>query len=195
MDQNLSQPLRQPRSSLYHGQELSAQKPAFEQLYEEYFAKIYAFVRVQVQNESEAEDVTAQAFINAYQNYDRYEPRHDSPAAWLFRIARNASMDYHRRNQRGQRLTDRLRHDSMREVDPSAVAEQAIENRALLQAVAALPDRQRVVISLRHSGLSFAEAGMALGISEDAAKMLYHRAVKSLRQRLSRSPEFGGQGA
>jgi DNA-directed RNA polymerase specialized sigma24 family protein len=41
------------------------------------------------------------------------------------------------------------------------------------------------VISLRHtSQLSFAEVGTLMGCSEDAAKMLYHRALKALRVRL-----------
>jgi DNA-directed RNA polymerase specialized sigma24 family protein len=48
--------------------------------------------------------------------------------------------------------------------------------------VGQLPERQRDCISLRHSGLSFEEVGTLLNCSEDAAKMLYHRAVKSLRE-------------
>ena len=44
------------------------------------------------------------------------------------------------------------------------------------------PERQREAISLRHSGLSFDEVGGLLGCSEDAAKMLYHRALKALRE-------------
>jgi len=52
-------------------------------------------------------------------------------------------------------------------------------------AVRRLPDRQREVVGLRHrSDLSFLEIGELMGCSEDAAKMLYHRALKVLRAEL-----------
>ena len=62
------------------------------------------------------------------------------------------------------------------------MAEERIQYRALLGRVAELPERQRDAISLRHSGLSFEEVGTLLKCSEDAAKMLYHRAVKALKE-------------
>ena len=61
------------------------------------------------------------------------------------------------------------------------MAEERIQYRALLAHVAGLPERQRNAISLRHSGLSFEEVGHLMSCSEDAAKMLYHRALKTLR--------------
>ena len=62
------------------------------------------------------------------------------------------------------------------------MAEERITYRALLERVARLPERQREAISLRHSGLTFEEVGVLLKCSEDAAKMLYHRAVKALKE-------------
>jgi RNA polymerase sigma factor (sigma-70 family) len=62
------------------------------------------------------------------------------------------------------------------------MAEERIQYRALLEFVAVLPERQREAITLRHSGLSFEEVGMLMSCSEDAAKMLYHRALKALRE-------------
>jgi DNA-directed RNA polymerase specialized sigma24 family protein len=56
----------------------------------------------------------------------------------------------------------------------------------LLEQVAQLPERQRDAISLRHSGLRFDEVGKLLGCSEDAAKMLYHRALKALKEAAAR---------
>ena len=47
--------------------------------------------------------------------------------------------------------------------------------------MARLPERHREVIGLRHSGLTFLEVGGLMGCSEDAAKMLYHRALRALR--------------
>ena len=152
----------------------------FEDLYREYLGRIYAYVRAQVGSAADAEDVTAQVFMNAYQAYARFEPRHSTPAAWLFRIARNATLDHCRAGGRRERLRRTVEQQPVAADDPARMAEERIQYRALLAHVARLPERQRDVISLRHAGLTFEEVGVLMSCSEDAAKMLYHRALKAL---------------
>jgi len=161
---------------------VDADRPPFEDLYREYLGRIYAYVRAQVSTAADAEDIAAQVFMNAYQAYGRFEARHTTPAAWLFRIARNATLDHFRAHGRRERLRRTIEHQPLAEADPAGQAEDRIQYRALLLQVAQLPERQRDAISLRHSGLSFEEVGKLLGCSEDAAKMLYHRALKALRE-------------
>jgi RNA polymerase sigma-70 factor, ECF subfamily len=159
-----------------------ADRPPFEDLYRAYLGRIYAYVRAQVTTSADAEDITAQVFMNAYHAYPRFESRNTTPAAWLFRIARNATLDHFRAHGRRERLRRTIEHQPVAEVDPSGVAEDRIQYRALLERVAQLPERQRNAISLRHSGLTFEEVGAMLKCSEDAAKMLYHRALKALKE-------------
>jgi RNA polymerase sigma-70 factor (ECF subfamily) len=163
-------------------------RPEFEDLYQEFLPRIYGFVLAQLRNSAEAEDVTAQVFVKAYAAYDRFEPRAATPAAWLFRIARNALYDHHRRGgvrERAEREAQRAEPEGS---DPAALAEDRILFGELLEAVRALPDRQREVIALRHrSDLGFKEIGELMECSEDAAKMLYHRALKALRTGLGES--------
>ena len=161
-------------------------RPAFEDLYREFMGRIYAYVRSQVGTSADAEDITAQVFMNAYQAYARFEARNTTPAAWLFRIARNATLDHFRSHGRRERLRRTIEHQPVAEEDPAERAEERIRYRALLAQVAQLPERQRDAISLRHSGLSFDEVGALLGCSEDAAKMLYHRALKALKESVQR---------
>ena len=163
-----------------------ADRPPFEDLYRAYVRRIYAYVRAQVTTAADAEDIAAQVFMNAYQAYPRFEPRSTTPAAWLFRIARNATLDHFRAHGRRERLRRTIEQQPVAEADPSGMAEERIQYRALLERVAQLPERQRDAISLRHSGLSFLEVGVLLSCTEDAAKMLYHRAVKSLRDGVER---------
>jgi len=158
-----------------------ADRPPFEDLYRAYVGRIYAYVRAQVTASADAEDITAQVFMNAYQAYSRFEARNATPAAWLFRIARNATLDHFRGHGRRERLRRTIEHQPVAEADPAGVAEERIQYRALLEFVARMPERQRDAISLRHSGLSFEEVGVLMSCSEDAAKMLYHRALKALR--------------
>lgn len=166
---------------------MATDRPPFEDLYRAYLGRIYAYVRAQVPTSADAEDITAQVFMNAYQAYARFEARNTTPAAWLFRIARNATLDHFRAHGRRERLRRTIEHQPVAESDPSDVAEERIQYRVLLQFVAQLPERQRDAISLRHSGLSFDEVGTMLGCSEDAAKMLYHRALKALRETVARA--------
>ena len=163
---------------------MPAGKPAFEELYREHVNRVYAFLRSQLGNAEDAEDVTSQVFMKAYEAYGRYEARLDTPTAWIFRIARNAALDHHRRNWRKERLERAVAREPVRSADPETMAEERILYRALLDFLARMPARQREVIGLRHSGLSFLEVGTLMECSEDAAKMLYHKAVKALRASL-----------
>ena len=167
---------------------MEADRPAFEDLYRDYLGRIYAYVRAQVGSSADAEDVTSQVFMNAYQAYARFETRNSTPAAWLFRIARNATLDHFRASNRRDRLRRTIERQPQAEDDPAGQAEERIQYQALLARVAQLPERQRDAISLRHSGLSFDEVGSLLGCSEDAATMLYHRALKALREAVHKEP-------
>jgi RNA polymerase sigma-70 factor (ECF subfamily) len=162
-------------------------RPEFEDLYREFLPRIYGYALSQLRNAAEAEDVTAQVFIRAYEAYDRFEPRAATPAAWLFRIARNAILDFHRRAGVRDRAEQEMGRTMDTGEDPARVAEDRVLFRELLATIRRLPDRQREVIALRHrSDLGFKEIGNLMDCSEDAAKMLYHRALKALRAELDR---------
>jgi RNA polymerase sigma-70 factor (ECF subfamily) len=167
-------------------------KPPFEELYREFLPRIYAYVRVQVGSTADAEDVTSEVFIHAYEAYGRYRPEAATPAAWLFRIARNATLDHYRRSGRRDRLQQTLARQPAATEDPSQLAEDRLRYADLLGAVARLTEGQREAISLRHVGLAFAEIGAMLDCSEDAAKMLYHRGIRALKEMVQRSEEGAG---
>lgn len=170
----------------YHEPAVLADRPPFEDVYREFLGRVYAYIRAQVGSSADAEDVTAQVFMNAYQAYPRFEPRHSTPAAWLFRIARNATLDHFRSSGRRERLRRTVERQPVAEEDPAQRAEEHIRYEGLLTQVARLPERQRDAIALRHAGLAFEEVGRLLDCSEDAAKMLYHRALKALREAAER---------
>lgn len=161
-------------------------KPDFETLYSEHLGRIYGFLRSQLGSSVEAEDVTTKVFLKAYQAYPRYQPRRDTPTAWLFKIARNAALDHHRHAARERHLLQTLVPGTV--TDPADVAERELQAEQLLELVSRLPERQREAVGLRHSGLSFQEVGELLDCSQDAAKMLYHRALKAVRSLLPEDP-------
>ena len=169
-----------PRNRGFRG-DPGADKPPFEELYRDFVNRIYAYVRAQVGSQADAEDVTSQVFIKAWEAYPRFQPQGATPASWLFRIARNAAVDHLRSANRKERLARAIAHQPEELEDPALLATERLQQRELMALVERLPERQREAISLRHSGLSFLEVGAILGSSEDAAKMLYHRALHALR--------------
>src|SRR5438552_19079497 len=123
------------RARTYHEPAVLADRPPFEDLYRDFLGRIYAYVRAQVGTSADAEDITAQVFMNAYQAYARFEARNTTPSAWLFRIARNATLDHFRAHGRRQRLRGTIEHQPMAEEVPAAEAEDRIQYRALLNQV------------------------------------------------------------
>ena len=69
---------------------------AFGVLYDHYQPMIYRFVAVKVGRREEAEDITHQVFLSAWQNIKRYEHRGHPFSSWLYRIARNQVVDHYR---------------------------------------------------------------------------------------------------
>jgi RNA polymerase sigma-70 factor (ECF subfamily) len=69
---------------------------AFAALYDAYVDKIYKYVFYKVGGQAEAEDLTAQVFLRAWEAIGEYEWREYPFSAWLFRIAHNLIVDHHR---------------------------------------------------------------------------------------------------
>lgn len=161
----------------------AAPLPPFAEVYSEFLPRITGFLRAKLNDAGDAEDVAALVFIRAFQAYARYEPRNDTPAAWLFKIARNASLDHCRRDQQRQHAERTAGLDHEEAPDPIRMAERRLAFHELRRAIAQLPYRQRLALTLRlQDGLSFKEIGAQLACREDAAKMMYHRSLQLLRR-------------
>ena len=151
---------------------------SFDALYRETAADVHAYAWSLLRDRAAAEDVTALAFERAYRRRGRFDDRRGSARAWLFAIARNAALDELRRRKRTAALT----FDPAAEPEPTADAEP--ERRATVQAaLAALDPRERELVALKfHAGLSNAEIGELLDVSESNAGTRVHRAVTKLRK-------------
>ena len=86
---------------------------AFGSLYDYYQPKIYRFVLIKVSRREEAEDLTHQVFLNAWQNIKSYEHIGFAFSSWLYQIARNQVIDYYR---------TRKKNISIEEIDPEYFA-------------------------------------------------------------------------
>lgn len=154
---------------------------SFEALYSSSRDDVYAYAAGLLRDRAAAEDVTATAFERAYRKQSRFDPRRGSPRAWLFGIARNAALDELRRRGRQAALAaDPVDLASLSEVHS---AEQSEARLILAGALGALDARERELVALKFfAGLSNAEIGRVLGISESNAGTKLHRVVNKLRE-------------
>ena len=130
-----------------------------------------------------AEDVVQEAFVRAWSQAHRFDPKRARLTTWLYRIVANLCIDQ-RRRARPEQLPDALDP-----VDPAAGACELLEaserNDALTRALTALPERQRAAMTLVYDeGLSGAEAAKVLELTPKAVERLLARARAFLRQRL-----------
>jgi RNA polymerase sigma factor (sigma-70 family) len=154
---------------------------SFAALYRNSFPRVYAYVMSLLRDRSAAEDVTAQAFERAYRKRGSYRARRGSPEAWLFGIARNAALDELRR--RGRRAG--LEGEPPDRETPTAEdhTELALRREQVRAALTALDGHERDLLSLKfYGGLSNAEIGRVLGVSETNAGTRLHRALTKLRK-------------
>ncbi len=154
----------------------------FEDVYRRHADALYRFCLSQVGDPHLAEDVAADALTAAFGAWARVGPGADGVRPWLFRIARNAAVDRHRRRTRGRRATALLAAGSAGPAEVEARAELRHDLRAVVTAIAALPRRDRQLIGLRvAAGLPFSDVAAVMGMKETAARMATHRALAKVR--------------
>jgi RNA polymerase sigma-70 factor, ECF subfamily len=158
---------------------------AFAALYDVFAPRVYRFFKFRVAAVDAAEDLTQKVFLKMVEQLPNYESRGIPFAAWLFRVARNAWIDDNRRSRESIPLE--ALHDSPSDLDgPDLVAAASADADSLRAAIATLPPDQRDVIACRFfAGLTPRETAAQMGRSEGSVRVLQHRALASLRRKLS----------
>lgn len=155
----------------------------FDALYRAARDDVFAYALTLLRDRSAAEDVTAQAFEKAYRKSRTYDARKGSERAWLFGIARNASLDELRRRKRVAALV--ADPEDVAAVTADDAAEAAMRRAAIRSAMAELAPRDREIVALKfHAGLENTEIAEVLGVSLSNAGTMLHRAITKLREAL-----------
>jgi RNA polymerase sigma-70 factor, ECF subfamily len=154
---------------------------AFEALVRRYQRPVLAIARRFARDADDAEDLAQRAFINASERAGGW--RGGSFKSWLFRIVVNLAKNHVRDTARFDRGEEAQEHEAApTEANADTRIEALQQQKALREAVAALPKRQREVLLLRIDGdLPFAEIAQTLGITETNAKVNFHHAVQKLK--------------
>jgi RNA polymerase sigma factor (sigma-70 family) len=153
----------------------------FEALYQRTFPRVYAYVASMLRDRSAAEEVTAQAFERAYRKRSSYRSGRGTPEAWLFGIARHAALDELRRLKRRAPLE--AEPEDVSAVAPEDHADGVVRRETVRAALATLEPRDRDLVALKfQAGLSNAEIGRVLAMSESNVGTKLHRTMEKLRR-------------
>lgn len=165
---------------------------AFRELVERHQDAVIGTVAKMLGNHSEAEDIAQQVFLRIWRNAKRYRP--DAKfTTYLFTITRNLVFNETRRKSRKKEVSSDEREENTNQLiaaspdrQPDAELLQAELQRAVDDAIAALPEAQRMAVVLRrYEQLSYDEIAAVLSLSVSAVKSLLFRARTTLRESLS----------
>lgn len=158
-------------------------------LYDAYVTQVYRYCLGRVRHSADAEDLAEEIFLKVIGAIEGFEWRvlgesERSPfRAWVFRIAHNHVVSFHRRAAARGPLAElsETMHDDRR--GPQDLTETKIAIEEVMAFVRQLPDAQRDVILLRFvSGLSVAETAATLDKQQTNVKVLQHKGIQRLKR-------------
>ena len=164
---------------------------AFEQLYDRHSSTLYALLLRILANPDDAQEVLQETFVKAWTNAKMFDAVRGSDVAWLISIARSRGIDRLRsRRIRGDREDEAGRElsGSFGFIEKRTGADDAIQSQersAVRDALAQLPEPQRVALALAYfEGMSQSEIAEKLGEPLGTVKTRMQLGMKKLRESL-----------
>jgi RNA polymerase sigma-70 factor (ECF subfamily) len=170
-------------------------RAAFDELYQRYFKRIYAFLDKRLRNRADTEETTQEVFINVFSSLDSF--RGEAPfAAWIFGLTRRTLAARFKRkrlamvslgDQDEESAWSPLAAHGVISIEPSPLENYEMSERAetLRRAVALdLSAEQRSIFEMHHlESIPIAEIARRLSKSEDSIKSNLYRTRKLLLAR------------
>jgi RNA polymerase sigma-70 factor (ECF subfamily) len=158
-------------------------KKDFERFYNLHIDKVYRFVFFRVgYNKTVAEDLVSEIFMKALEHFVSYDEK-ISRSAWVMTIAKNHLANY----WRDEKKTEVLPDDEMTGYDAlwldlsAKMADKSEKTRELYELLAQLEQASRHIVTFHYIfGYSYSEIAETLNMTETAAKVAAHRAIKKL---------------
>jgi len=163
-------------------------KDSLEAMYRQYYKNVYNYISFRINNHYDSEDLANSVFENAIRKFHTYKPERAPIEAWLIGIAKNVVTD-HLRSKKHTVFTPI--EDILGLASPSDRPEEVVvrneDNRALIQAMSKLKDKERQILSMKFStDLKNHEIAGILGMSESNVGVIVHRSIKKLMKLLEK---------
>ena len=169
----------------------SGDDAAFEEIVNRYSRLVYNIALRSAASPEDASDITQETFLKAWRSLSSF--RGDCAlSTWLCRIAINCACDHARAAKRHYSVSlsapeeDGGGEFDIPVTDTAALPEEEITRReeisAVRDAIAALPDEQRMIVTMRDiTGLSYAEIADSLGLEMGTVKSRINRARNAVK--------------
>lgn len=157
---------------------------AYGQLYDLYSTRIYRFIYFKVSSAVDAEDLTAEVFLKAWE-YLKNRREIENFSGLLYKIARNLVIDFYRHRAGGkEESADLIFFERLSDAGAAVKKlENAQEAESIIKCLRLLKEEYREVLTLRYiDDLDIGEIAKILGKSQIGARVLIHRALKTLRK-------------
>jgi RNA polymerase sigma-70 factor (ECF subfamily) len=156
---------------------------AFRGLVDRHLPTVLAIARRMLRDDAEAEDVAQETLLRLWRNAAGLELGPHGVRPWLRRVASNLCID-RVRARRSTSVVEDVPEESAPPIQMRHMAERQLSAR-VDAALKALPERQRLAITLFHyEGMSQVEVGEVLGVSDEAVESLLARARRALKAAL-----------
>ncbi|HBC32485.1 MAG TPA: RNA polymerase subunit sigma-24 [Clostridiales bacterium] len=166
-------------------------KNHLEQIFDDYYDKVYAFLYVRVKNTTLAEDLASRTFLKVAEKYNTYDPLKGALSTWIFTIALNQLRSHYRVYQGKKTIS---LEDIENLYGDTNVEDYILENeiKTDLQGILNdLDERQHNIVTLKYYGeLSNKEISKLLNISETNVSTILNRTIKKLKSFMSKCDEF-----
>lgn len=168
-------------------QNKSTARTAFDSLMRKYGEGLYWQIRKIVLNHDDADDVLQNTFLKAWKNLHNF--RGDAKlSTWLYKIAVNESINHLNKERTRQQITsdDEMLNMLTTKLEADEYFDGNELQLALQKAIAALPEKQRLVFNMRYfDEMKYEQMAEILGTSVGALKASYHHAVKKIEAAFS----------
>jgi len=160
-----------------------------EELFREYYPRVYAYIRYRINDVAEAEDLTSEILERALTHVSSFDARKGAFSTWLFRIAHNVFVNYLKKRQsRGKYQTTFPEEETLiaDEPTPEQVILRGEQITHLRSGIERLSPRQQEILSLRFAGrLTNREIARILNMNERTVSVTILRALRKLRQHIT----------
>lgn len=155
-------------------------------LYQQYAPAIYAYLARHVPREEDAEDLLVEVFLAALENQQFASLPEKARLSWLWRVARNKTVDAYRRSTRRRSrsvtLESIIEHTIDDDIEPEHVALRQEEYDLLQRHIQTLTPLQQEVLQLRFGqDMRCSEIAARMGKREGAIKVMLSRTLNLLK--------------
>jgi RNA polymerase sigma-70 factor (ECF subfamily) len=164
---------------------LKGDRQAYALLVDEYKSPIYNLAYRMTGNLEDADDLTQETFIRAYQYLWRYDTSKKF-FTWLYTLALNLIRNHFKKNKYNK-SSEELSANLLADKNPSPETE-LIETQEISVYLLRLEDESRALLIMKfHQGLTFEEIAQITGKSLSAVKMRIYRGLEKLKELLKES--------